>query len=139
MWISYWGVPILVIVFVVTYWIIGMKNYHYNFHGKMTEEEEQGSSLWMILGVIGALVAVFGALLWWFYPLISSRIQRKRTKGRKDEKDKAANFGSSAAAQRQKNKICQFSKDSKASAIFDIAWQVSAKQGKREGCKNNQI
>ena len=134
LWISYWGVPILVIIFVVTYWIIGMKNYHYNHHGKMevaqmAEDEEQGSSLWTILAVIGALVAVFAALLWWFYPIISSRLQRKKTKGRKDEKA-TANFGTSA---QRHNKICQFSKDSKASAsaIFDIAWQVSAKQGKK--------
>ena len=27
MWISYWGVPTLVIVFVVTYWILGIENY----------------------------------------------------------------------------------------------------------------
>ena len=124
LWISYWGVPILVIIFVVTYWIIGMKNYHYNHHGKMevaqmAEDGEQGSSLGMILGVIGALVALFLALLWWFHPLISSRLQRKKTKGRKDEKDTWA---------QRKNKICQSSKESKASTIFDIAWQVSGKQ-----------
>ena len=89
---------------------------------KVDEAEEEGtSSLWMILGVIGALVAVFAPLLWWFYPLISSRLQRKKAKGRKGEKDMAANFGTSA---QRHNKI---SKESKASAIFDIAWQVSGK------------
>ena len=128
LWISYWGVPILVIVFVVTYWIIGMKNYHYNYHVKVEEDEEEGSSLWTVLGVIGMLLAVVAALLWWFYPIISSRLQRKKTKGRKDKKD-MANFGTSA--QKRQNKIGQFSKDSKASAIFDIAWKVTAEQGKK--------
>ena len=89
LWISYWGVPILVIIFVVTYWIIGMKNYHYNYHGQMEgapkvdEAEQEGSSLWVTLGVIGALLAVFVPLLWWFYPLISSRLQRKKAKEHK--------------------------------------------------------
>ena len=40
-----------------------------------------------------------------------------------------ANFGTSA--QKRQNKIGQFSKDSKASAIFDIAWKVTAEQGKK--------
>ena len=85
MWIGYWGVPILVIVFVVTYWIMGIENY-LNPSVKMvkeevaamTEEEEGGISLWLILGVIGMLVAVFAALLWWFYPMISAKLQKKK-------------------------------------------------------------
>ena len=85
MWISYWGVPILVIVFVVTYWIMGIENY-LNPSVKMvkeevaamTEEEEGGISLWLILGVMGVLVAVFGVLLWWFYPMISAKLEKKK-------------------------------------------------------------
>ena len=81
-WFSYWGVPILVIGFVVSYWIIGIKNYHYKIVGgkeDLAQMAEEGNSLWMILGVVGALVALFSALLWWFYPLISSRLQRRKT------------------------------------------------------------
>ena len=87
MWISYWGVPVLVIVFVVTYWIMGIENYLNPsvkmVAGKeevasMAEEEEEGSSLWLILGVIGVLLAVFAALLWWFYPMISARLQKRK-------------------------------------------------------------
>ena len=85
MWIGYWGVPILVIVFVVTYWIMGIENY-LNPSVKMvkeevaamTEEEEGGISMWLVLGVIGVLVAVFAALLWWFYPMISAKLQKKK-------------------------------------------------------------
>ena len=69
--------PILVIVFVVTYWIIGIKNYHYNYH-TAAEEGEGGSSLWLVLGLIVALVAVFAALFWWIYPRVSSKLQRKK-------------------------------------------------------------
>ena len=101
---------------------------------KVDEAEQEGSSsLWVTLGVIGALLAVFVPLLWWFYPLISSRLQRKKAKGRKDEKDMAANFGTSAQRHNKiSNKMSnQFSKESKASAIFDIAWQVSANQGEK--------
>ena len=87
MWISYWGVPTLVIVFVVTYWILGIENY-LNPSVQMVggkeelnkEEEEAGSSLWMILGIIGVLVIIFVALLWWFYPTISARLQGKKKK-----------------------------------------------------------
>ena len=85
MWIGYWGVPILVIVFVVTYWIMGIENYLNpsvemvkEEVAAMTEEEEGGISLWLILGVIGMLVAVFAALLWWFYPMISAKLQKKK-------------------------------------------------------------
>ena len=85
MWISYWGVPILVIVFVVTYWIMGIENYlnpsieMVNEEvASMTAEEEGGISLWLILGVIGVLVAVFAALLWWFYPMISAKLLKKK-------------------------------------------------------------
>ena len=87
MWISYWGVPVLVIVFVVTYWIMGIENYLNPsvkmVAGKeevasMAEEEEEGSSLWLILGVIGVLLAVFAALLWWFYPMISAKLEKKK-------------------------------------------------------------
>ena len=85
MWIGYWGVPILVIVFVVTYWIMGIENY-LNPSVKMvkeevaamTEEEEGGISMWLVLGVLGVLVAVFAALLWWFYPMISAKLQKKK-------------------------------------------------------------
>ena len=85
MWIGYWGVPILVIVFVVTYWIMGIANY-LNPSVKMvkeevaamTEEEEGGISMWLVLGAIGVLVAVFAALLWWFYPMISAKLQKKK-------------------------------------------------------------
>ena len=85
MWIGYWGVPILVIVFVVTYWIMGIENY-LNPSVKMVkdevaamaEEEERGISLWLVLGVIGVLVAVFAALLWWFYPMISAKLEKKK-------------------------------------------------------------
>ena len=87
MWISYWGVPTLVIVFVVTYWILGIENY-LNPSVQMVggkeelnkEEEEAGSSLWMILGLVGVLVVLFVALLWWFYPTISARLQGKKKK-----------------------------------------------------------
>ena len=85
MWIGYWGVPILVIVFVVTYWIMGIENY-LNPSVKMvkeevaatTEEEEGGISMWLVLGVIGVLVAVFAALLWWFYPMISAKLEKNK-------------------------------------------------------------
>ena len=80
-WVSYWGVPVLVTVFVVTYWIIGLKNYHNKgevAQEEKEEEEEGGSSLWMVLGVIVAFASVFAALLWWIYPVISSRLQRKK-------------------------------------------------------------
>ena len=86
MWISYWGVPVLVIVFVVTYWILGVENY-INPSVKMVtgkeevaeeEEEEGGSLLWLMLGVIGVLVALFAALLWWFYPMISAKLEKKK-------------------------------------------------------------
>ena len=85
MWISYWGVPVLVIVFVVTYWILGVENY-INPRVKMVtgkeevaeEEEEEGSLLWLMLGVIGVLVALFAALLWWFYPMISAKLEKKK-------------------------------------------------------------
>ena len=87
MWISYWGVPTLVIVFVVTYWILGIENY-LNPSVQMVggrdelnkEEEEGGSSLWMILGLVGVLVVLFVGLLWWFYPTISARLQGKKKK-----------------------------------------------------------
>ena len=78
--IGVWGVPILVVIFVVTYWILGIDNY---LNPKMVmeeeEEDEEESSLWMILGVVGLLVAVFAALLCWFYPTISARLQAKKT------------------------------------------------------------
>ena len=51
MWISYWGVPILVIVFVVTYWILGIENYlnpsvkMVSGEEKVEEEEGGGGSL----------------------------------------------------------------------------------------------
>ena len=38
-WVSYWGVPVLVTVFVVTYWIIGLKNYHNK--GEVAQEEKE--------------------------------------------------------------------------------------------------
>ena len=86
MWISYWGVPILVIVFVVTYWILGIENY-LNPSVKMVsgeekveeEEEEGGGSLWLILGLVGLLVVVFAGLVWWFHPIISAKLQKKKT------------------------------------------------------------
>ena len=84
MWISYWGVPILVIVFVVTYWILGIENYlnpsvkMVSGEEKVEEEEEGGGSLWLILGLVGFLVVVFAALLWWFYPMISAKVQKKK-------------------------------------------------------------
>ena len=83
MWIGFWGVPLLVIVFVVSYWILGIANYLNpsvsidEWSSSMTKEEE-GSPLLLILGVIGVLAAVFAALLWWFYPMISARLQRKK-------------------------------------------------------------
>ena len=84
MWIGFWGVPTLVIVFVVSYWILGIANYLNpsvsidEWSSSMTKEEEEGSPLLLILGVIGVLAAVFAALLWWFYPMISARLQRKK-------------------------------------------------------------
>jgi len=85
MWISYWGVPILVIVFVVTYWIMGIENYLNpsisveEEAASMTEEEEEGGgSVWLILGLIGLLIIVFAALLWWCHPMISARLQKKK-------------------------------------------------------------
>ena len=85
MWISYWGVPILVIVFVVPYWILGIENY-LNPSVKMVsgqekveeEEEEGGGSLWLILGLVGFLVVVFAVLVWWFHPMISDKLQKKK-------------------------------------------------------------
>ena len=85
MWISYWGVPILVIVFVVTYWILGIENYlnpsvkMVSGEEKVEEEEEGGGSLWLILGLVGFLVVVFAGLVWWFHPMISAKLQKKKT------------------------------------------------------------
>ena len=84
MWISYWGVPILVIVFVVTYWILGIENYlnpsvkMVSGEEKVEEEEEGGSSLWLILGLVGVLLVVFAVLVWWFHPMISAKLQKKK-------------------------------------------------------------
>ena len=83
MWIGFWGVPTLVIVFVVSYWILGIANYLNpsvsidEWSSSMTKEEE-GSPLLLILGVVGVLAAVFAALLWWFYPMISAKLQKKK-------------------------------------------------------------
>ena len=81
--IGVWGVPILVVIFVVTYWILGIDNY---LNPKMVmeeeeevDEDEEESPLWLILGVIGLLVAVLALLLWWFYPIISARVQARKT------------------------------------------------------------
>ena len=54
MWISYWGVPTLVIVFVVTYWILGIENYlnpsvqMVGGKEELNKEEEEGGSEYFI-------------------------------------------------------------------------------------------
>ena len=83
MLISYWGVPIIVFVFVATYWILGMENYinpSKQIVVAKEEIEEGDSALLMIVGMVGMLVVLLFGGLWWFYPTISARMQRGKKK-----------------------------------------------------------
>ena len=83
MWISYWGVPIIVFVFVATYWMLGMENYinpSKQIVVAKEEIEEGDSALLMIVGMVGMLVVLLFGALWWFYPTISARMQRGKKK-----------------------------------------------------------
>ena len=59
--IAHWGVPMLVTLFVVTYWILGMANY-WNpdvSTGEAEKEPEEGSSsLCLVLGAAGAVLTM---------------------------------------------------------------------------------
>ena len=82
-WISYWGVPIIVFVFVGTYWILGMENYLNPSKQIVVAEEEveeEDIAFLMIVGMVGMLVVLLFGGLWWFYPTISARMQRGKKK-----------------------------------------------------------
>ena len=57
--IAYWGVPVLVTIFLAVYWSLGIANY---WHPDLTtrvddREQEDGTSiLWIVLGVTVAVV-----------------------------------------------------------------------------------
>lgn len=83
MLISYWGVPIIVFVFVGTYWMLGMENYinpSKQIVVAKEEIEEGDSALLMTVGMVGMLVVLLFGALWWFYPTISARMQRGKKK-----------------------------------------------------------
>ena len=81
--ISYWGVPIIIFIFVGTYWILGLNNY-INPSKKIVvaeeEVEEEDNAFLMIVGMVGTLVVLLFCALWWYYPDISARMQRKKKK-----------------------------------------------------------
>ena len=82
-WISYWGVPIIVFVFVGTYWILGMENYLNPSKQIVVAEEEveEEDIALMIVGMVGMLVVLLFCALWWFYPDISAKMQRRKKIG----------------------------------------------------------
>ena len=83
MWISYWGVPIIVFVFVGTNWILGMENYLNPSKQIVVAEEdveEEDIALLMIVGMVCMLVVLLFGALWWFYPDISAKMQRRKKK-----------------------------------------------------------
>ena len=64
-----WGVPIIVFVFVGTYWILGMENYLNPSKQIVVAEEdveEEDIALLMIVGMVGMLVVLLFGALWWF-------------------------------------------------------------------------
>ena len=81
--ISYWGVPIIIFIFVGTYWILGLNNY-INPSKKIVvaeeEVEEEDNTFLMIVGMVGIMVVLLFCALWWYYPDISARMQRKKKK-----------------------------------------------------------
>ena len=68
--IAHWGVPVLVVVFVTIYWVLGMINYWSpdieSMHGQ--QEEQESNSLWLHISLaasgVAALVMVTVLWLW---------------------------------------------------------------------------
>ena len=84
MLLAHWGVPLLVVAFVLVYWVMGVLNYTNPNIGAMmqTEEEEkdEDTSVWMILGFLGfgsCLLMICGRFL---SPRVIMKVQNMRGK-----------------------------------------------------------
>ena len=84
MLLAHWGVPLLVVAFVLVYWVLGVLNYiSPNIEAMMRkekEEKDEDNSLWMILGFLGLGSCLLMVCGWFLYPRVIKKVQEQRGK-----------------------------------------------------------
>ena len=70
--LSFWGLPLLVVIFVVTYWVMGIFNYISpnieTIMQKEKEDDDEGGSLFMILMILALGSSLLMICGWFLYP-----------------------------------------------------------------------
>ena len=86
MLLAHWGLPLLVVTFVLVYWVLGILNYiSPNIETIMAKEkeemdEDEEGSLYMILGILGLGSGLLMVLGWFLYPRVIIKMQELKGK-----------------------------------------------------------